>query len=200
LVQEVGLRARERAAAFTWDRTIDDYERLFQGLVLARELRARLANGPVHDGAVPQLVASHIQEGWAANGAEVHLCDDYGETRAAGVAQSAVWKGSPDALQAVGARACATRESVVVDLGTGVGAQGPDYLLGVPLLREHGLRSFGALVARRAHPFGHRDREALALLARHLAPSLDSWRSSERMISWPDESAPGLARQVLTAG
>jgi len=187
LVSDVGQRARGRASLFTWERTISDYERLFQDLVMARRVNAHVAGTEVLDAPLPEALAAHILANLAAERVDVVFRTADDDAPVVGSAAPLGFRAAPPAARGaamVAAYACQTGESVLVARDSGPLPLMPHLeagrlpMLGVPL--EVGGRRFGSFVAERQDPFDQRDLDGLQRLARHVSPGLLAWQGQQR--------------------
>jgi hypothetical protein len=179
LIAEIGIRARRRASTFTWDRTLSDYESLFNELVAVRELRHNLLDkSSVRDVAMRTFLES-VATNLEGERGEILLLGSTGELyRVAAIAEPAGTNGfiPPKLAEVLGRYACESGEGVLLTSDTVPWplAEQLDSLEGSVIaapLTTNG-RHFGAVLVMREHQFDQRDLEGLTRLARHVAPVL----------------------------
>lgn len=200
LLEEIGARAQQRAAAFTWQRTVSAYERLFASIVAVRELGRRLAGSIAwpraldaflataacilqaervdlllqsFDGRLASVVARREVRSTRGQRADDHIPRASMNHHGDRCASGQPFDGIPAALARY---TCEARESVVYGASRTPRALRerldgwPASAIAAPLVSRG--RVFGALVAVRVQPFDERDLASLERLARHAAPAL----------------------------
>jgi hypothetical protein len=198
LVEQVAVRARGRAATFTWERTVADYERLFQSLVSVRTLRQRLSTrGSYGPAALHDFVA---QAALITNADSAKILLQAGKNEVVRVATSigpvlATEPETDGAIALVARYVCETGEAV--RLGQGSAPRGLLEQLGsvsrptiAAPLTVHG-QHLGAMLAIRERAFDERELASLARLARHAAPAFRTWQEYEEFFG--EVGAPGRA-------
>src|SRR6266542_3869510 len=207
-VETFGIMARERAAEFTWERTIAEYERLLLDLVETRALSSAVTGslgtvGQRGDNPLHTFV-QHIARNLGTERAEVLLDGPMGGGALHGIASSPCPEAPHDATvplppddpcgdSVMGSIVALARYSY--DTGEGVllaprplphqqdGAKSALCIAPVVVDRK----AIGALVALRLHPFEQRDLDSLSRLARHVAPILHSLDASGNAL-WPSDA------------
>jgi glycosyltransferase involved in cell wall biosynthesis len=207
---QISQRARERAARFTWDRTVTQYERLYSDLVDARSLRHRLlgsdAGWPESEQAVLREFARQMASNAPGDRAEILLAGDGDTLRsiASGIGDSpshmpdrlvaeAAYRDVAPGIVALAQYSYDTRESVLLPPRPLAYHQQKQRasLIVAPLSTEK--QPFGALAIVREHSFEESDLDSLTRLARYASPILDSWRrkrSSAALITDAGEHLP----------
>jgi rhamnosyl/mannosyltransferase len=181
LVEEIGLRARLRAATFGRERMVNEYERLFLDLMAARQLRMDVGSGADLSSAVETFL-SDVGSGMQAETVEVMFSNGHGPVHIASGRHSSEEQIS--GAESIRSYASSTGESLRLDPNNippvlidclrnwrGAAVAAPLYARQIRV---------GALTATRAAAFDDSDVIAWARVARHLAMILQtSGRSNE---------------------
>jgi rhamnosyl/mannosyltransferase len=192
LVAQISDRARSRAATFTWEQTVADYERLFQSLLIARELRSRVQDPGADLDAALAVFTAQIAETLRAERAEVLVRTDSDalcRVAATGGLSSRVGERLEREIGSLGRYVVASSESVLVNSSqrpAGLPRSDAKRLgsaAGAPLVDAQG--SFGTLLVRGEREFDRRDLGALTCIARHAAAALRSSASHEATAPMP---------------
>jgi glycosyltransferase involved in cell wall biosynthesis len=179
LVREIGYRARLRAATFTWERMITDYERLYQALVLARRLERRPS-----DLDLPHRVTDHVLRSMRAEQADLLLGQSPPELERVGTSRHRVGESREHtrAANVVARYAVQTGERVLLQEGRKppkLANELPETgLATIAAPITVGSRARGAVVVTRDEPFAERDLDGLTRLTQLIGPTLDVWHET----------------------
>ena len=197
LVEQIAGRARGRAATFTWERTIADYDYLFQSLVAVRTLRQRLVE---RDSDAPDALHSFVLEAAEiTNARSVDILLQVGKSEVLRVASStetlpSVVAEADPVLTLLARYVCDTGESVRLGQGSAPRSlveqlQGCDRSTIAAPLTIRG-QHIGAMLATCGRPFDDRELNSLTRLARHTAPVLRTWQEYEEYAGLAGSARP----------
>lgn len=175
LVAQIGVRARERAAGYTWERFLNRYERLYQNVVAAEELR-HAPSIPDNPTAALHAFIGHVVRAFGASQAHILCVDAHGAfCSVAGADMEGQWASVLPAHEVIAQYSYTAGEAVRI---------APDHIpqpLVAQRVLNHSLlctpigaaaHPSGVLLVTRAEPFDGRDLDDLMYLARQGAPAL----------------------------
>jgi len=175
LVAQISVRARERAASYTWERFLNRYERLYQNVIAAEELRQ---TPPTPDDAAADLHAfmGNVIRAFGASQAHILRVDAHGTLGSvAGADMEGRYTSVLPAHEGIAQYSYTAGEAVRITPNhtpQPLAAQRAlnDSLLCAPI--DAAAHPFGVLLVTRAEPFDGRDLDDLVYLARQAAPAL----------------------------
>jgi glycosyltransferase involved in cell wall biosynthesis len=174
LVEQIAERARTRASAYTWERCVSRYERLFLDIVAARRLGEEPAR-PMDVVSKLEEFLSHVATHWNVERVAVLLQLPDGEWRRVAVPtadKNTLESAQEDALWMTAQRSHSISEPVLVrsdrvpQSPRGEESEERGSIIAAPIIDEQ--RSIGALIMNRSCPFDDDDLHDLVRLSGYI--------------------------------
>lgn len=179
LATQLGARARDRAAEYTWERCVTQYERLFHGLAAVRAVQAALVDSPQDTVPALRSLLAQVTSDWRADSVAVVRWPEGSAPNSIGLHTDGT---------AIGTTALTTVEALVAHYSHRSGEQvisrpgsapqplaaqldgEEDSLITAPLIAAG--QTGGVILVRRTHPFTDYDLDDLVRLARHASSAI----------------------------